>query len=233
MADGAARSRMIPYPPLRLMLRLLALRLLLLLILVLGRDGPSVAPAERRLTIFYTGGIRGTLEPCGCTSDPLGDVSRMAALVRRAQRDGAVLVVDAGNLSYPLGDIPPRRREAVDLRARFLATELPRLPFAGSGLGENDLSGLSGPGRVQPRRLAANLDPTLAVVAPSRLQKVGTVQGGGVGIVDPSVARAQGWRAEDPLSAARREAESLRRRGAEVVVAVAPLPRGIARQIAR
>jgi hypothetical protein len=231
MPAGAPRWRMIPYPPLRLMLRLLDLRLLLFLLLVLGRDEPSVASAERRLTIFYTGGVRGTLEPCGCTSDPLGDVSRMAALVRQAQRGAAVLVVDAGNLSYPIGDIPPRRRDAVDLRARFLATELPRLPFAGSGLGENDLNG--GPDKVQARRLAANLDPALPVVAPSRLQKVGTIQVGVFGIVDPAVARTQGWKAEDPLSAARREAESLRRRGAEVVVAVAPLPRGIARQIAR
>jgi hypothetical protein len=43
--------------------------------------------ARRRLTIFYTAEIHGTPEPCGCTSDPLGDVARYAALV--ARRRGA------------------------------------------------------------------------------------------------------------------------------------------------
>src|SRR3954453_18506277 len=92
----------------------------------------AAAPAERRATIFYTGGIQGTLEPCGCTSDPLGDVARMTGVVRRAAKEGAVLVVDAGTLPSPATEVPARRREAADLRATFLAAELPRLPFAGS-----------------------------------------------------------------------------------------------------
>src|SRR5436309_1833528 len=96
------------------------------------------APLERRATIFYTGAVQGTLEPCGCTSDPLGDVARVTGVVRRAHKEGPVLVVDAGNLSYPAGEIPPRRREAADLRAAFLAAELPRLPFGGAALGETD-----------------------------------------------------------------------------------------------
>src|SRR5882757_1465744 len=83
------------------------------LAIAIAVPGPvtSAGPAaERRATIFYTGGVRGTLEPCGCTSDPLGDVARMTGLVRRAQSEGkAVLLVDAGNLSYPAGEILPRR----------------------------------------------------------------------------------------------------------------------------
>src|SRR5437762_3159581 len=78
----------------------------LLLITVSGAGSGAAPPVERRATIFFTGGIQGTLEPCGCTSDPLGDVARMTGLVRRTQREGrAVLVVDAGNLSYPV-DLP-------------------------------------------------------------------------------------------------------------------------------
>src|SRR5262249_10750891 len=60
------------------------------------------APAgARQLTIFYTAEVHGTPEPCGCTSDPLGDIARYAALVRGVARTGAVLVVDAGGLSFP------------------------------------------------------------------------------------------------------------------------------------
>src|ERR1043165_5028158 len=123
-------------------------RLFLFLVLMTGVSVgvAGAAPPERRATIFYTGGIQGTLEPCGCTSDPLGDVARMTGVVRRARQEGPVLLVDAGALSYPPPEVPARRREAADLRAGFLATELPKLPFAGSALGESDLS--RGPAQV-------------------------------------------------------------------------------------
>src|SRR3954465_11495709 len=87
------------------------------------------ARAERRATIFYTGAIQGAVEPCGCTSDPLGDISRLTGLVRRAVQAAkaphasGVLVVDAGNLGYPPGGLSPKRREGAQLRAAFLARE--------------------------------------------------------------------------------------------------------------
>jgi hypothetical protein len=193
---------------------------------------PSVqaAPEERRATIFYTGGIHGTLEPCGCTSDPLGDVARMTGVVRRARQEGPVLLVDGGNLSYPAGAIPARRREATHLRAAFLAAQLPRLPFAGAALGESDLAG--GAERVSPPRLAANVTGAPFLTA-SRVHEVGGIKVGVFGVADPALAREHGWKAEDPAEAARREAESLRQRGAEVVIALVPLERPRARQIAR
>ena len=207
-------------------------RLFIVFVCLIGVSaGTSAAPpAERRATIFYTGGIHGTLEPCGCTSDPLGDVARMTGVVRRArqERAGAVLVVDAGNLSYPATEVPARRREATDLRAAFLAAELPKLPFAGSALGESDLS--RGPGQVKPPRLAANLKAPFTT--PSRLEEVGGIKVGVFGLADPAVAAA-GFQVEDPAAAARREAASLRQHGAEVVVALVPLERPRARQIAR
>ena len=54
----------------------------------------SYGKFQKRLTIFYTAEVHGTLEPCGCTSDPLGDIARMTAAVRRAQKDHGVLVVE-------------------------------------------------------------------------------------------------------------------------------------------
>jgi hypothetical protein len=206
-------------------------RLFLFFTLITGLSGGTVgaAPAERRATIFYTGAIHGTLEPCGCTSDPLGDVARMTGVVRRARKEGPVLLVDAGNLSYPATEVPARRREAADLRAAFLAAELPKLPFAGSALGDSDLS--RGPAQVKPPRLAANLNAPFVV--PSRLEDVGGIKVGIFGLADPAAAAATGLKIEDPAGAARREAASLRQRGAEVVVALVPLERPRARQIAR
>ena len=58
--------------------------------------GPA---GERRLTVFYSAEVHGVLEPCGCTSDPLGDVARYAELVRRASKQGPVALLDGGGLS--------------------------------------------------------------------------------------------------------------------------------------
>ena len=188
------------------------------------------SPRERRAVVFYTAQTQGTLEPCGCTSDPLGDIARVTALVRATARAGATLLVDAGNLTYPAGDIPSRKQEAADLVASFLAREITRLPFGGSALGETDLS--RGFAKVQPKRLAANLD-ILAFVEPSRISLVGGIKVGVFGLVDSALAREKGLRAEDPVGAARAEADRLRASGAEIVIALAPLDRRQARAVAR
>lgn len=188
------------------------------------------SPRERRAVVFYTAQTQGTLEPCGCTSDPLGDIARLTALVRGSARTGASLLVDAGNLTYPAGEIPSRKQEAADLAASFLAREITRLPFGGSALGETDLA--RGIAKVQPKRLAANLD-SLVLVEPSRISPVGGIKIGIFGLVDPSLLREKGLRAEDPVRAARAEADRLRAAGAEIVIALAPLERQQARAVGR
>ena len=93
---------------------------------------------DRRATVFYTAQTHGVLEPCGCTSDPLGDIARVTALVRKSAKEGSTLLVDAGDLTYPAGEISPGRQESADLVAEFLAKEMSRLPFGGSALGASD-----------------------------------------------------------------------------------------------
>jgi hypothetical protein len=188
------------------------------------------SPRERRAVVFYTAQTLGTLEPCGCTSDPLGDIARVTALVRSTKPADAALLLDAGNLTYPAGEIPSRKQEAADLVASFLAREMTRLPFGGSALGETDLR--RGVAKVQPKRLAANLE-SLPFVEPSRISLAGGIKIGVLGLVDPALAREKGLRAEDPVSAARAEADRLRAAGAEIVIALAPLDRRQARAVAR
>ncbi len=196
-----------------------------------GSRSGSPPPTERRATIFFTGAVHGSLEPCGCTSDPLGDVARMTGMVRRAQKEtGAVLLVDAGNLTYAPEPLSKRRQEAADLKARFLAAEVARLPFGGAALGEGDL--VRGPEQVLPKRLVAN-GTGAAFIVPSRIQQVGAIKVGILGVSAPEVLRRAGLKAEDPAEAARREAERLRREGAEVVIALAALERAGARRVAR
>jgi Cytochrome c554 and c-prime len=188
--------------------------------------------AERRFTLFYTAEVHGTLEPCGCTSDPLGDVARYASVVRAARKTGDVLLVDAGGLSFPEGGASARERPGNQLRAKFLATELGKLGLAAAGLADTDLA--AGPASVLPARVAVNLAPAAGLApAPSRLETVGGVRVGVLGVVDPAVAVAAGAKAEEPVEAAHRETERLRKAGAEIVIALAPVDRPVARRLAR
>jgi hypothetical protein len=222
-------------PRLALPTRLAAAAALLAGLCPWGASGAAPTPVpphgDRRLTIFYTAEAHGTLEPCGCTSDPLGDIARYGALVEEARRDGApMLLVDGGGLSYPEGGIPARERAADQKRAAFLATELERLGLAGSGLAEADLA--LGPTEVAPRRLAVNLGAS-PVLAPPAVHDLGGTKVGVLGVADPALAGVLKVAGEDPVQAARREAEKLRQRGAELVVALAPVDKALARRLAR
>src|SRR5450631_3401430 len=166
----------------------------------LVRGEPRPSRGERHLTLFYTGDVRGTLEPCGCNSDPLGDVARYAALVRAAAHSGPTLLADGGGLSYP-ESASAKEKAANDLRAKFLGKTLQALgPFA-AGLAENDLG--AGRGEVTPRRLAVNFSKSPAIV-PSELKTIGDVRVGIFGVADPALAARLGAQAEDPVPAAQR-----------------------------
>ncbi|HVZ71516.1 MAG TPA: multiheme c-type cytochrome [Polyangia bacterium] len=190
------------------------------------------APAskDRHLTIFYTAEAHGTLEPCGCTSDPLGDVARYASVVRAARKTGDAILVDAGGLSFPEGGASARERAGNALRASFLATELGKLGLHAVGLADTDLA--AGPAAVRPARLAANVAAG-GPIAPSVLESAGGVKVGVFGVVDPALSSTLGAKVDEPVAAARREAERLRKAGAELVVALAPVDRAVARRIAR
>src|SRR6476620_11297170 len=120
---------------------------------------------DRRLTLFYTAEVHGTPEPCGCTSDPLGDVARYAALVRATARTRPVLMLDGGGLSFPESSTP-KEKQANAARAAFLGDALSRIgpPFV-SGLAETDVSGATA---FAPERVASNIARAKNVV-PSRL----------------------------------------------------------------
>jgi hypothetical protein len=212
--------------------RILALSLLAATTVAVGFVAATcAAPAgERRLTLFYTAEVHGTPEPCGCTSDPLGDVARYAALVRTTARSTPVLLLDGGGLSFPESSTP-KEKQANAARATFLGEALGRIgpPFA-AGLAETDI--MSGGGVFTPDRIASNIKGAKNVTT-SRLETVGGVRVGIVGVADPSLAPRIGGTAEDPVVGAKREAAALRAKGAELVVALAPVEKPMARRVAR
>lgn len=194
---------------------------------------PAVrADGVRRLVLFYTAEVHGAVEPCGCTSDPLGDISRLAALVTEARRTGAgVGLVDAGGLLYPEGKPGAKERPSADVRAAFLATQFEKMGLLGAALGETDT--LAGAPGVKPARLASNVTGAGAAIRAPRVETVGGVKVGVVGVAAAETAALLGARAGDPVEAARRDTAELRRQGAEVVVLLAAVDKNVARRVAR
>lgn len=212
---------------------------LVLLGALAGAGGPAdAASADRRLILFYSAEVHGTVEPCGCTSDPLGDISRLATVMADARRSGAgVGLVDAGGLLYPEGSLSAKERPSAELRAGFLARQMEQLGLIGAGVAETDLSPGADPAqaqaRLQPKRLASNLTGAGAAIRAPVLQKLGPVTIGVLGVADPLVAPALGGKTTDMTAAVQRDAADLRKRGAEVVVLLAPVDKNTARKLAR
>lgn len=212
---------------------------LLLIGALAGAGRPAGAAAsDRHLVLFYTAEVHGTVEPCGCTSDPLGDISRLAGLMADARRGGAsVGLVDAGGMLYPEGSLSPKERPSADLRAAFLAREMERLGLIGASLAETDLAPGADPAqaqaRLQPKRLASNITGAGAAVRAPVLQKLGAVTLGVLGVADPVVSEALGGKATEMTAAVQRDAADLRKRGAELIVLLAPVDKNTARKLAR
>jgi hypothetical protein len=197
-----------------------------------GKTGPQ-RDGARRLVLFYTAEVHGAVEPCGCTSDPLGDISRLAALMADAKRAGtAVTLVDAGGLLYPEGKLATREQPSANVRARFLAAQFERLGLLGAALGETDAT--SGAEQLRPPRLASNVTGAGAMIRAPRVDTVGGIKVGVLGVAAAESVTALGkGKAEDPVEAAKRDVAELRRQGAEIVVVLAPVDKNVARRVAR
>src|SRR5687767_8082985 len=69
-----------------------------------NRKSPQAT--EPRFTLFALGELRGQVEPCGCTTNPLGDLARTAKLIEDTRAAGPVLVVDAGSTLFTRVPVP-------------------------------------------------------------------------------------------------------------------------------
>src|SRR4051812_4923279 len=70
------------------------------------KGGGGSAGGGRPFTLIALAEVRGQIAPCGCNSDPLGDLSRTAKLVETTRMATPTLVVDAGSLLYSLSPVP-------------------------------------------------------------------------------------------------------------------------------
>jgi len=189
--------------------------------------------SAHRLTIFFTGELKGTIEPCGCTTNPLGDLARTAKLLDSARTGGATLYVDGGSMLYTHNPIPPDLGAQEDLKAKLLLDVFGKeLAPAAIGLGPFDLS--RGPSAVAPARMAANVPATAGIaLEPAKVVEVGGVKVGLYGVVSPAALEPFSIEASDPVAAARTAIAELRGKGAQLVVGIAHMTKGEAKSLAR
>jgi hypothetical protein len=174
------------------------------------------------VTLVATAEVKGTPEPCGCTSDPLGDVARVATLAKGG------LWLDAGSLLYNREELSTERRPQADATAAALAHI-----YGGArvGLGFDDLATgtAADVARVKPPRQACNARG-MPLQAP-RVETIDGVKVGVFGVVTPE--RVKPVRASEPVAAATKAVATLRKQGAQMIVALCGMDRVEARKLVR
>lgn len=201
---------------------------------------PALAPPDLRILVLTD--LSGYLEPCGCTSRPLGGIDRLAARVGALRQEGVPsLLVAAGNLMFhgsPEGSAERARDQEV-LRAETLREILGRIELSAASPGPLDFSfGNDTLARIAREAsfplLAAgvSIEGSSPPFVPSVTREVGAMRVGIVGLSDlrdGSGALPEGAIAEDLLASGRAAVGAL---DADIVVALVNGDRRAARHIA-
>jgi len=107
------------------------------------KDAPS-------LRMVVVTDLKGYLEPCGCTSDPLGGIDRLAAQIRALRGGPApVIFLIAGDAFFDTAELEPVRVDQANRNAKTLAGILTRLELTAVLPGRSD--------RAQPPEALAAL----------------------------------------------------------------------------
>jgi hypothetical protein len=175
--------------------------------------GSDPVPARPSFTVFAVAEMRGQIGPCGCTTDPLGDISRTAELVGRARAAGPVLFVDAGSLLYSRAPVPAALAAQEEMKADLLAaTYQGALKADAVGLGPADLP--QGLDRLRLERLVSNVSEIPA--QQSRAIDIGGAKVGVFGVI--AQGAVTGVKLDDPVAAGKQAVARLRGQGAQVVI---------------
>jgi len=189
----------------------------------------------KTVSLFVTTELRGTIEPCGCNSDPLGDLARTAQLVSELRKQHAVLHIDGGSNLFQTTEAIPKRLEAQEnLKATLIRSSFTdTLKTSVTGLGPYDLA--AGPSAIKRARDAANVTNAAGIpLAPPRIIDAGGIKVGVFGVVEKSAAYTRHKLVvTDPVAAAKKATADLRAKGAQVIVGVLHLTRVMAIRLAR
>lgn len=199
--------------------------------------GPPTTPTLR---LYALSTAAGALDPCGCTKDQLGGVDHAAQFIAsEAKRAPHALVVGAGPLLFqnPKSD---EVHATQDLwKAEALAASLGEMGLVAWAPGENDWA----KGGAELERLshgahadllAANLKGDTAGAKPTRLVDVNGYRVGLAGVSEPTgpLGGPPGVQLGDTKEALAAALESLKKQGAQILVALVAADRGKAIRLA-
>jgi hypothetical protein len=185
---------------------------------VKGSGNGGGGGGEAGFTLIALAEMRGQIAPCGCTSDPLGDLSRTAQLVVGTRAAGPTLVLDAGSVLYSKSPVPDHLAAQEELKADLLIkTYKDKLGVGAVGLGPSDLP--KGPDHARVPRQAVNLPvgspwPT----EKPRIIEVGGQKIGVFGVI--ALDTVPELKVTDPVAAGKAAIAALRGDGAQLVVAL-------------
>jgi hypothetical protein len=218
-----------------------------------GADAPTEVttpePAARvALDLFVFGRVRGTIAPCGCTTEPLGGLQYALGYIESHSRPGARLVLEPGSFLYPEPGTPEwplddqgwaqAQERAKALQGRFSALGDALV----SGVGPIDVRSPTGAAALAayplPRVIANLSTPEAGLRTPYRLVTLtsdGTTLVAGVtSVVDPTLPEADRLGTlGDPVAALREQVAAMRKAGAGFTVAMAHGTRAFAERLAR
>jgi len=198
-----------------------------------------------QLRLLVLTDLDGYLEPCGCTSRPLGGIDRMAARVAALREDDVpTLMVMAGDVFFhgaPHGGDMERARDQELFRAETLREILDRLDVAAAAPGPLDFSfgadrfaALARASDVRWLAAGASIEgEEEPVLAPSTTVEVGGLTVGLVGfapLAGADGATPDGVRVDDAFAAGRAAVEAM---DADVVIALVAGDRRLSRRVAR
>lgn len=207
-----------------------------------GDQGAQAAPAgDGPPRILILSSLVGYVEPCGCTIDlTLGGIDRVATVIEAARAEGPTLVLAVGPTLFDREEIPEHLKPQAEEKARLLAKSLsiigvdavvgaPEALTQGEAL-YRELRGL-----WHPTDVTANLSggASLSPVQGAQILALGDLKVGVFGLADPEGPPPPGGEPTDPQAAALAAVAQLQEDGAQVIVALADLPRRDVRRLAR
>ncbi len=98
----------------------------------------TASSASRVVELYFTTSVQGYVEPCGCTTEPLGGLPRLASVVKSGRTARAL--VDTGNLLFPTHGVDDVTREQHVLKAHVIARAYRSLGAIGLNVGAADLT---------------------------------------------------------------------------------------------
>ncbi|MCB0403226.1 MAG: hypothetical protein KDD51_00470, partial [Bdellovibrionales bacterium] len=189
--------------------------------------------ADKKLRIYYSSNRQGEVEPCGCQTGQIGGVHRFAEYLERSGRTRKnSLFFDAGDAFFALSQIEGSRHAQELAKAELIAKVYGLLGLDAYVIGRRDLAaGWSTLARLAATTgapfLAANLDSTSSETRFLRKSVVLERLGWKVGVFGvvsrEDFSDVLGVAPRDPFAVAREQVATLKRTGANVIVALSYL----------